>query len=109
MRKLQNIISTFGTMFARQGKQLVVRVEVLRSRCAPSSYSPIPKNVARNLAGNLAMSSSALGLALGLRNDFWQGLCMTWLPCVVVPVVVKPSCRRHLMRHRIIGRHRTAA
>ena len=101
MRKIQNIISTFGTIIARQGKQLVVRIESLRSLCA------------RFLS---ALSSYASELALGLRNDAWQGLltgglCMTWwLPNVVVPVVVvKQSCRRHLMRHRIIGRHRTAA
>ncbi len=96
MRKVQNIISTFGTIIARQGKQLVVRIESLRSLCA------------RFLS---ALSSYASELALGLRNDAWQGLCMTWwLPNVVVPVVVvKQSRRRHLMRHCIIGRHRTAA
>ncbi len=100
MRKLQNIISNFGTVIARQGNKLVVRIETLRSLRALSS-----KEMA-----SIALFSYASELASWLRNDVWQGLSTTWTPShlCVVPVVVKQS-RRHLMQHCIIGRHHTAA
>ncbi len=91
MRKLQNIISNFGTVIARQGNKLVVRIETSRSLRASS----------------IALSSYVSELASWLRNDAWQSLFMTRTPShlCVATVVVKQSQRRHL----IIGRHRTAA
>ncbi|NOZ40480.1 MAG: hypothetical protein GXP24_09675 [Planctomycetes bacterium] len=107
MRKLQNIISNFGTVIARQGNKLVVRIETLRSLRALSSIE----------MASIALRSYVSELASWLRDDAWQGLCMTWLKQPVgtvycfsaTSVVVKQSQRRLQMRHRIIGRHRTAA
>ena len=90
MRKIQNIISNFGNIIARQGNKLVVRIETSRSLCA--SYS--------------TLLSTLSELASWLRNDAWQSLFLTWSQShvCVAPVVVKQS-RRHLS----IMCHRTAA
>lgn len=86
MRKIQNIISNFGNVIARQGNKLVVRIEASRSLRAPYS---------KDMASTLP--SYALELASWLRNDAWQSLSMTWTSShlCVAPVVVKQS-RRHL-------------
>ena len=96
MRKIQNIISNFGNIIARQGNKLVVRIETSRSLCAVSITALY----------SYASSSHVMGLASWLRNDAWQSLFLTWSQShvCVAPVVVKQS-RRHLN----IMCHRTAA
>ena len=98
MRNFQNIISTFGNVLVRQGNQLVVRIESLRYLRA-TFLSALP--------------SYASELAIGLRDDAWQALYLTWLKphvCTVgsfaspITGVVKQGQRRH----QIMG-HRTAA
>ena len=64
MRKLQNIISIFGNVLVRQGYQLVVRIESLRSLRASSSIS--------------ALRYYAFELALVLRHGAWQGPSPAW-------------------------------
>jgi len=114
MRKLQNIISTFGTRLVRQGNQLVVRIESLRSlRARSQSRSALS-----------ALLSSASEPARWLREDAWQGSYHAWSPshcdtarvgtatcfataiaaCFKQAAVVKQQQRRHL-----IMCHRTAA
>ena len=95
MRKIQNIISNFGNIIARQGNKLVVRIETSRSLCASSSK-----------ASASTLLSTLSELASWLRNDAWQSLFLTWSQShvCVAPVVVKQS-RRHLS----IMCHRTAA
>ena len=100
MRKFQNIISIFGNGIVRQGNQLVVRIEFLRSLGANS---------------NSALHFYASQLALWLRNDAWQGpyqACnkprLGTAPCFApaiatsfVVAVVKQDQRRHqIMCHR---------
>ena len=94
MRKIQNIISNFGNVIARQGNKLVVRIETSRSLCALSIQ-----------ASASTLLSTVSELASWLRNDAWQSL-FTWSQShvCVAPVVVKQS-RRHLH----IMCHRTAA
>ena len=117
MRKLQNIISNFGNIIARQGNMLVVRIEASRSLRAQSL-----KASASKASASKALSSLVSELASWLRNDAWQGLYLTRTPSpldglpvgtvncfVTTSVVVKQSQRRHQMQHCIIGRHRTAA
>jgi hypothetical protein len=95
MRKIQNIISNFGNIIARQGNKLVVRIETSRSLRASSLQ-----------ASASTLLSTVSELASWLRNAAWQSLYLTWSPShvCVVPVVVKPT-RRHLN----IMCHRTAA
>ena len=96
MRKLQNTVSTLGNVNVRQGNQLVVRVEALRSLCA-SFLS--------------ALHSYASGLADRVRLDAWQGPAMTWFneprvgtaTCLgmAIKAIVKQDQRRHeIMCHR---------
>jgi len=98
MRNLQMNISTVGKAIVRQSKQLVVRVEVLRSLGA-------------NSLSALDFYASQLALALG--DCIWQGLCETR----VKPRVAAVSCfapamaavaNQHQRRHQIMC-HRTAA
>ena len=95
MRKIQNIISNFGNIIARQGNKLVVRIETSRSLRALSLQ-----------ASASTLLSTVSELASWLRNDAWQSLFLTWSQShvCVAPVVVKQS-RRHLS----IMCHRTAA
>ncbi len=70
MRQLQLNISSTGNEFVRQGKQLIVRVEVLRSLCANSIS---------------ALRSHALWLLKPVHNALvwdafvWQSPIMAWL------------------------------
>jgi|GEM_PF-2014375 len=97
MRKLQNIVSNLGNILVRQGNQLVVRIESLRSLRASSQLS--------------ALYSYALQLASRLGGDAWQG--PSPMACkkprvgkaacfaAVITVVVKHNPRRHeIMCHR---------
>jgi len=104
MRKLQNIISIFGNVVTdivvRQGNQLVVRIESLRSLRA------------RHLS---TLRSYASELALVLRSGDWQGPYLAWnkprvgtatcfasaMTTSLVAAVVKQDQRRHqIMCHR---------
>ncbi len=97
MRKIQNIISNFGNVIARQGNKLVVRIEALRSLRATFSEVLALKALASITLPSYALSSHVMGLASWLRNDAWQSLSTTWTSShlCVAPVVVKQS-RRHL-------------
>ena len=92
MRKLQNTVSYFGNVNVRQGNQLVVRVEALRSLCA-SFLSALPKCASK--------------LAKSLRDDAWQALyaMRQVLPvgtvgCLVTPVITHRQRRHEIMCHR---------
>jgi len=97
MRNFQNNISNFGNVVnrvvVRQGNQLVVRIESLRSLRASRSIS--------------ALYSYASELALWLRDDAWQGLSLAWhkkhvgtVACFVTAVTKQDQRRHPIMCHR---------
>ena len=103
MRKLQNTVSTLGNVNVRQGNQLIVGVEALRSLCA-NLYS--------------ALRSYTSRLAIVLRRDVWQGPSASWLPSIIdgtrldtgtsFASAIKAVVKRPERRHQIMC-HRTAA
>lgn len=96
MRKLQNIISNFGKQIVRQGNELVVRIDALRSLRASSSA--------------LSHGASALSLAdywLGMVGRSWQAPAMAvaaigTVGCTTTDtyVVKQPQRRHQIMCHR---------
>jgi len=108
MRKLQNIISNFGIVIARQGNKLVARIETLRSLRASS----------------ITLFSYVSELALELCKDAWQGPSHAWSTtprngtatsfasanyAVVKRAVVKRAVVKRAQRRHQIMCHRTAA
>ena len=77
MRKLQNIVSNFGNGFVRQGNQLVVRIESVRSLRASSSASYL--SALDSTASRFAAALPALGLDawLDARLNAWQWSSIT--------------------------------
>lgn len=92
MRKFQNIVSTFGFGFVRQGNELVVGIESVRSLCA-SSY--------------LALHSYSSRLASWLAGDAWQGPAkpcnkprVRTAACITTTVVTQAQRGHEIMCHR---------